>query len=885
MTFLHALSISALALSNSGGPATPGTFTLQESEKAPRSSIDLTAGWRFHFGAQSATVTEATFDDSAWDRVSLPHSWNHLGEYMLERSAATNNAQGIGWYRLAFDAPALAKGRRRVIQFDGVGNIAEVWLNGVRLGEHRGAFSRFRFDISQALRPGNNVLVVKADNSKPAVGSSTENVIPLGGDFFIHGGIYRGVSLIEVDGAHIDLLDHGGPGVYASATLAGDAAEVQVVTRLRNAAARKRRLTVVTSILDAAGASVASTTERADLAGGAASELSQRLRVSQPHLWNGRADPYLYQVAVELRDGRRAIDRVVQPLGIRSFSMDADKGFFLNGKHLPLHGVSRHQDRQAKGWALSEADHDEDMALIAEMGANTVRGAHYQHADKWFELADKYGMVVWAEIPFVNAASFGSDPANAELTANAREQLTELIRQNYNHPSVVTWSVGNEVDIGAAFSPTGISRSLSLLKNLNDLAKQEDLTRPTVFADCCEDSVFRTRPDMEKLAGTTDLIGYNRYYGWYYGQPSGLGPELDKFHARYPRLPISVSEFGAGGAFTQHSDNPVGAPVNPFGRPHPEEYQSWYHEESWKEIKARPYIWASWIWNMFDFASDFRQEGEAIDLNDKGMVSFDRKRRKDSFYFYKAQWSAEPVVHITGSRYIDRAYPVADVRVYSNAPQVRLTLNGVAIGPAPCVERVCVMPGVALKAGANQIEAAADFAGKPMTDSVRWNGPDLAGGTIRIDSGELGVRRTPDGKVIGSDNFFTGGEVKQLNAPGFGRFGPKVERKVVTGPGDLALHDAWRTGAFAYQIPFANGDWTVTVHAIEPDAAQSDVRSFDIVGNGKVAVKRWSPARAAGGVLKATSISFKVHVADGRLKLDFVPVGGQPIVSAIEIAR
>ena len=852
---------------------------------AGRQSTDLASGWRFRFGGDATGITAAGYDDRAWQQVSLPHTWNRMGEYSTTRSPETNNAQGIGWYRLEFNAPAGAPTRRRYLQFDGVGNIAEVWVNGVSVGVHKGAFSRFRFDVSAQLKPGAaNLIVVKADNTKPAPGSSTENVIPLGGDFFIFGGLYRGVSLLEADAASIDLLDHGGPGIYAKATaVTPERADVEVVTRLRNAAAGARKLSLVATIADAAGKTVASTTTPVTVA--ATGEARQSVALPNPHLWNGRADPYMYSIAVELRDGARVVDRVVQPLGIRTFKFDVNEGFSLNGKYLQLVGASRHQDRPVKGWALTPADHAEDMALMADLGANSVRMAHYQHAQEWDDAADRTGMVAWAEIPFVNGVSFSEgEPASPALTANAREQLTELIRQNYNHPSIMIWSVGNEIDIGANFGrSTKPAQSLGLLQNLVALAKLEDPSRPTIFADCCEESgEDRSVVGQQMLAGAADLIGYNRYFGWYYGTPAEFGPKLDHFHAKHPTVPMSISEYGAGGAISQHSDNPLGGPISTFGRPHPEEYESWYHEETWKALKVRKYLFGHWVWNMFDFSSDLRQEGDAIDLNDKGLVTYDRKTKKDAFYFYRANWSSEPTLHITSSRYADRAYPVTDVRVYSNAEQATLTVNGVAAGTQPCPDRICVWPAVALKTGPNRVVVSADIGGTSQMDSVTWNGPDLARG-LNLDAGDLAGHVSAAGARYGSDTFFTGGTAKQLNVrPGFGDNRKQV-KKEVTGGDDPAIFAGYREGSFGYDLPVPNGRWTVKVATFEPDEALAASRTFKVSANGKPGATRFNPAKVAGGALKATTLSFPATVSDGHLKLDFIAQGGPALVAGLSV--
>lgn len=845
-----------------------------------RTSLSLNEGWRFHLGALGDSATQPDFDDHDWSSVSVPHSWNRIGEYRTTRSPEANNVQGIGYYRRHLVGPAQLAGKRVYLQFDAVANIADVWLNGVHIGTHRGAFSRFRLDVTQQLRAArDNVLVVRADNSKPALGSSTQDIIPLGGDFFIFGGIYRGVSLIVAPDAGVDLGDHGGPGVYAHAAhIDATAATIAVDAKLVNAGSSAQRTQGEVRILDASGHAVAQGRFDAPLAAHTSATKHLDLKLVSPHLWNGRADPYLYHVSVAVA-GAHGRDEVVEPLGVRSFRVDANEGFFLNGAHLDLHGASRHQDRPGKGWALSPEDHAEDMAIMADMGANTVRMAHYQHAPEWLDAADKTGMVAWAEIPFVNAASFGDDEGTPALHDNAREQLIELIRQNYNHPSVMFWSVGNEVDIGASFGRGKPAHSRALLAELNALAHQEDTTRLTTFADCCEETnSLPNGQQPEMLAGTTDVMGYNRYYGWYYDAPAKLGKMLDHFHAKHPTVPLSVSEYGAGGALTQHSDDLTGAPIRAWGRPHPEEFQDYYHEESWKQLKARHYLFANWIWNMFDFSSDLRQEGDAIDLNDKGVVTYDRKTRKDAFYFYRANWSDKPTLHLVGRRYAERAYVLNDIKAYSNADAVTLSIDGQQIAAQPCPDRICVWPQITLHAGANHIVGTAMIHGVAVRDEMTLSGPDPRAG-VRIDVGNLGAHVNADGARFGSDHFGLGGTVKMLNGPRFGTNRSAATRGVI-GATDPALYDDWREGSLTYAVPVPNGAWMVVVHSLEPDATKAATRTFSVLANGEMKVQAFNPAQAAGGVLKATQLRFPVTVTDGAVRLSF---DGDAVVAAIEI--
>lgn len=815
------------------------------AEDAVRVSTPLTRGWRFHLGQPgSGDPAQPDFDDRAWQRVDVPHTWNALGEYRLGRTAATRNVQGTGWYRREFDASSLPARSRHWLQFDAVGNVADVWVNGVHVGRHAGAFSRFRFDITRALQPGRNVVAVRADNSPREVGSTTADVIPLLGDFFIHGGMYRGVSVVSVGEAHIALDDYGGPGLYATtAALSDEAARIDALVRLTHSGASAEAALIWLTLHDAQGAMVAEANTPLQLQPGR-NEARLTLQLASPRRWDGRRDPYRYRLAARLVQGGTVVDQVEQQVGLRSFHVDPARGFFLNGRHLPLRGVSRHQDRLGRGWALTAADHAQDMALIEEMGANSVRFAHYQHAPEWFELNDARGMVAWAELALVNKVALVDAPATPALVGNARTQLLEQIRQHYNSPSVVTWGIGNEVDIDMVFGRLGAKADARpLLRELHALARQEDPSRPTVIADCCEDTPGNKAVQPPPLAGIADLMGYNRYFGWYYGQPADLGAHLDALHARHPRLPISLSEYGAGAALTQHSDDPAGGPIAFSGRPHPEDFQARYHELHWPQVDARNYLWGSWIWNMFDFSSAVRQEGDATDINDKGLVSFDRKVRKDAFFYFKAQWSEQPVVHVTGRRYVQRAYPVTDVRVYSNVKgELTLRVNGREHGRRRCEAGICVFPHVALAAGPNTVEAGAAFDGRQLTDAVEWNAPDPRDG-IAINVGDLAQLQL-DGRRFGSDAFFQGGQAARV---------PDAQAQAFAAHPRAPLLHGYRSGRFDYRLPLPPGRWRigVTSMAIAPNAPRTP---FEMRTGGGQST-RITPGRFGMPVEKAIEVS------------------------------
>jgi len=853
---------------------------------AQRTETPLADGWRFHLGAVAGDATAERFDDAGWTPVSVPHTWNRLGSYSVARRPDANTTRGVGWYRLAVDRPAGAAGKRVFLQFDAASIVAEVWVNGRKLGRHEGAFGRFRVDATDALRPGRNVLAVKVDNSKPEPGGTTEFVVPISGDFFMYGGLYRPVSMIVTGQAHLDLMDHGGPGIYGRvASLTDEAARVAVLARLRNDG-RAGAFTLRTRLIDAGGREVARSEDRVTLSAGAAAEREAMLTIAAPRRWNGLADPYLYRTAVELVGRRGAVlDRVEQPLGLRTVAVDPDRGFLLNGKPLRLNGVNRHQDRQDKGWALSPADHRQDMALIKELGANSIRLAHYNHASPFYDLADRNGMVLWAELGLVNLASIpGVADTPAPMRASAEAQLTELIRQNYNHPSVAVWSIGNEI---TNWSSKGLtpSNARPLMTALNTLAKREDPNRPTTLAACCEVLPGEKDDGRDRTAGTADTVAYNLYYGWYtrgrVADASELGAVMRGYHRENPTLPVGVGEYGAGGAITQHTDNVDGGRIENIHRPQAEEVQAAVHELSWKELKPLDFLWGTWVWQMFDATSDLREEGDSTDINTKGLVTFDRSVRKDAYWFYKAAWSREPVLYLTGRRYVDRAYPVVDVRAYSNAPQARLSVNGRDMGAAACADFVCVWPKLRLASGDNAVVATAGDRTDRMT--LRYTGPGRA---MHVRAGSLEGVTVPDGTRYGSDSFFDGGLGHTLNP--YRRELYAVDQrpapaKVVARARVPALYASWRAGkAFRYALPLPDGRYRVTLHLFDPTETAVGRRVFTVAASGGARV-RIDPVARAGAGMTAATVELPAAAKGGLLTLDFAGQVGEAIVSAIDV--
>ena len=656
-----------------------------QAQGTSREVAVLSAGWLFAKGDEPGAADPA-FEDSGWTRVTLPHTFNagetSDGEYY----------RGPGWYRRAIEVAAVRPGRRLFVQFDGAALVADVHLNGQAVCRHQGGHAAFRCDLTGALRPGRNLLAVRVDNSPSRI------VSPLGGDFTVFGGLYRPVSLIEADAVHFDLLDHGGPGVYAHASAIDSAtATVSVEAKVANDGRRRARVPVTLEIVDAEGRTVARSSQAVDVPPGAVRGADATLRLASPRLWDGVRDPYLYTVRARIGE---AGDAVSVPLGVRSFAFDAERGFLLNGRPYPLRGANlMHSARPGKGTAVSDGEIAEDFAILAEMGSTGVRLVHFQHPQAAYDQADRLGLAAWTEIGINSEVE-----DTPEFRANAAQQLRELIAQTSNHPSIVLWGIGNEV----YSEEPHVAR---ILAELHGVAKEADPTRPTVYAHCCQ-------ADDHPKALASDVIGFNRYFGWY-PQDGTMDTWATGFHAAHPERPFAVSEYGAGGSILHQQDPPPDW-VEPAGGWHPEQYQTRYHEQNWLALKDKPYVWGTFVWVGFDLASAGRHEGDRRGINDKGLVTYDRQVRKDAWYWYQAWWSDKPMLHITSRRFTERADPAATVKVYTNAEAATLFVNGEEIGPRRAVNRIVTWP-VTLREGANDIEVRAANGGEVILDRARWS--------------------------------------------------------------------------------------------------------------------------------------------------------------------
>ena len=649
-----------------------------------RKDILLNKNWKFRFSHQ--------VDKNSSRRVDLPHTWNT--EDAL--SGKTDYTRGIGNYEKSLYIEPEWEGKRLFLRFEGANSVANVFVNHRHVGEHRGGYGAFIFEITDLVKYGEqNPVLVRVNNGEQL------DVMPLVGDFNFYGGIYRNVHLLVMEKVCVSPLDYASSGVYLEQQVVNEK-EAEVLARIHLSNKGEAQEIGLRVVVKDNHRVISQEEKNIYLNQGEDSQESMALHIPHPHLWNGREDPFMYDVEVEVIRGGRVTDRVVQPLGLRYYRTDPAEGFFLNGKHLALRGVCRHQDRAGVGNALCREHHEEDVALLLEMGANAVRLAHYPHATEVYDLMDKYGIVVWAEIPFVGPGGY-ADKGFVDLPSfryNGKEQLKELIRQHYNHPSVCFWGLFNELkEYG--------DNPVEYVKELNELAHAEDPTRPTTSAS----------NQGGALNLITDHIAWNRYDGWYGGTPANLGKWLDRTHQSNPELKIGISEYGAGASIYHQQDTLV--QTNPGSWWHPENWQTWYHMENWKVMAARPYIWGTFVWNMFDFGAAHRTEGERPGINDKGLVTFDRKVRKDAFYFYKANWNKkEPMLYLAEKRNRHRLRPLQHFIAFTTAREAELFVNGKSCGKHKTDSYATVeWKDIPLKTGENHIKVVATDK-RPLKDEV-----------------------------------------------------------------------------------------------------------------------------------------------------------------------
>ncbi|WP_409151466.1 glycoside hydrolase family 2 protein [Sphingobacterium sp. BS-2] len=663
-------------------------------------------GWKFYKANNSTFFTDFEngqkyFENQGqwtklevWEDITLPHTYNK-DDMQKDR----NFFEGKAVYQKTFRPAETDKERRTFLKFEGVGAVAQLFVNGNYIGEHKGGYSMFVFEISNSIEYGkDNSITVIADNK------SRKDIIPINHFLFpVYGGIYRPVHLITTNKTNFVVTDQAAPGIFIrQKNVSSKSADIQVEAKLETKEKTIQEVELSIEIKDDQGKTVETQKYPVKISPQGVTYVNETIKMKSPHLWDGIRDPYLYSLTAKITANGKELDAVKQPLGIRHIEMIANKGVFLNGKKYPMYGVTRHQDREGFGSALSFEQHKEDMMLIKEMGATTIRLAHYQQSPQMYALADSIGFLTWAEIPFVNRVSYYEND-------NAKQQMVELVKQNFNHPSIYIWGVHNEV-----YSKTADEQVPVLSRELNDIAKTLDPDRYTVAV-----TGYNVIDRQENLS--TDVQGINHYFGWYGGKIEDLGPWAQKVQKDFPEYKIILSEYGADGNIDIGKEE-VEAPKDVIsGKAFPENYQTETHIQQWAAIEKNPIILASYLWNSFEFAVPAWNRGGVNARNLKGLITFDRKRKKDSFYWYKANWNPEPMIYLANRRDSVRTHKNSKIQLFSNLPKVQLIVNGKEYQAKQGVNsKHWVVDNVELKQGENKIQAKGNSGSEVLTDEMTW---------------------------------------------------------------------------------------------------------------------------------------------------------------------
>lgn len=652
------------------------------------------SGWSFKKApAEKELAVNAPKWEKGWSEVEIPHTWNAKDMQVK----ANNFYEGVAYYKKQYFFPAELKDKRIFLRFEGVGSCAEVYVNGLLATSHKGGYAAFACEISQLLKAGEeNEIIVKADNK------SRPDVIPVNHNLFgVYGGIYRPVWLIVTEPYHISVTDCASPGVYITQkNVSKKQADVKVKVKLDNGTLQPVPVTLQNTIYDQEGKQIATRSHSFDLSAQGEQTYESAFTIKKPTLWQGRENPYLYKVVSRLIKDGQVIDEVVQPLGLRKYEIVAGKGFYLNGEKYPMYGVTRHQDWWGLGSALKNENHDFDLATIMDIGATTVRFAHYQQSDYLYSRCDSLGLIIWAEIPFVNRVT-------GQEAENCRNQLREMIRQSFNHPSIYVWGLHNEV-----YQPHQYTKELT--QSLHDLAKTEDPDRYTV-------SVNGYGHMEHPVNLVADIQGMNRYFGWYEKKIQDIKPWVENLEKEYPHQKLMLTEYGAD-ANLNHQTEYLGDALNWTKEFYPEPFATKTHEYQWSVIAAHPYIIASYLWNTFDFACPMWERGGVPARNMKGLVTFDRKIKKDSYFWYKANWSKDPVLYLTQRRNWDREKKETSITVYSNIGTPKVYLNGKELaGIREGYTSVhYIMDKVTLDMGKNIVKTVVIKDGKTYEDEIEW---------------------------------------------------------------------------------------------------------------------------------------------------------------------
>jgi len=861
-------------------PRSPGVAHHQIGREALlRTRLKINDGWKFLL-ANAAGADNPAHNAATWTTVNLPHTWNV--EDTLDDEPGYH--RGIGWYRRTLNLGSRLQGKRLFLYFEGANQVAEVYVNGELAGRHGGGYTAFAFEITDYVRfdvARRNVIAVKVDNRH------NKDIPPLNADFNFYGGIYRDVWLIATSPIHLTLLDHASSGVYVDTPRVSDEkATVRVRGLVINSTHGVRQVEVTSIVIDREGRRVTTLTSKFRVgAKGQGSFEQTSAPIVRPQLWSPD-QPYLYKVRTVVRHDGRSVDEVVSPLGFRWFSFDADRGFFLNGKHLKLRGTNRHQDYAGMGNAVPDTLQARDLEIIKDTGFNFLRLAHYPQDPSVLKAADRLGLILWEEIPLVNQIT-----VSAEFTQNSERMLTEMIRQHYNHPSVVLWGYMNEVFLGPKMEQEQVRETVKLARTLEEVCHREDPGRVTTIAF---DYGARDLYNTSGIGDVPQVVGWNLYHGWYYEEFSDFGKFLDEQHRLFPRRPLIVSEYGANGDTRLHS-------LAPKRYDSTIEWQRRFHEAYLPQINARPFIAGSAIWNQFDFGSEFR--GETIPhINQKGMFTFDRQP-KDTHYFYKAHLSRRPVVHIATRNWLYRAgadtsaaggsglHPVLQTfDVYTNLPAVELFHNRISLGRRTVDESRRVSWDVPLRDGPNTLIAKGAHEGRPVSDRVEIHFSCQAAvlNDHTVPFRELAVN-------VGSNAQFIDqrGQVWAADQPyrpgSWGYIGSETtttatSRNVLNTAED-PLYQTVLEGLATYRFDVPDGDYEMELRFVEYKFSEPRQRVFGIVVNSRLLIEQLDLAKEYG-TMQAISRRFRVRASERQgIRIDFKPVVSRTLLSAIRIQR
>ena len=826
--------------------------------------------WKF-IKKDTASAQLSTFNDATWSVVMLPHTWNIADG----QDGGSNYYRGIGWYRKHITIPSSYVGKVVYLRFGAVSTKATVYLNGGLLGTHLGGYGTFIFDITSKVLAGQeNIIAVQADNSSGIL------CPPLSADFNHDGGITRNVEIITANPLHINPNEfisskftfNGGawiaqPGIIIrQSNVSATSADLKISTKIRNANSTSQAATIEITVKDAAGQTVKTLTDTKTVAANDTLTSTVSTTISNPHLWDGLNDPYLYQVEVNLKANGVTVDSSVQPLGFRYFSIDANTGFYLNGKSYPLRGVSLHESKIDKGHAVSDADRKEAIDLLRETGLNYFRLSHYQHGDFTYNYLDSLGIICWTEIPNVN--SVGTTTAdNITYTGNAVTNMYELLRQQYNHPCVITWGISNEIDYLSTISPVWTDSVL------NQVVKTEDNYRPTTLAAMGSDKVVNMIPDT---------YSNNRYDGWYSSTISGFATAMDALHAKYPTKKIGVSEYGAGANPLQH-EYPAAQPTT-SGQWHPEEYQNLFHEQYLKAIINRPYFWSTSLWIGIDFAVDGRNEGLHPGLNDKGIINFDRTIKKDAFYWYKANWNQkEKFVYISSRRFSNRSSLKNPIKIYSNCDSVSLTVNGLKYRAIGSSDHIFLFDSIPMISGSNHILANGLKNNIIYRDSVDWycvNGsttptfPEVQTGDIQINF-QTTAATTPAGYLKDDGSVFA----NRGNGYSYGWNANNTTNSRERGTASDKRYDTFIHmqvgGTYSWSITLPNHWYRVSIASGDPGYTDSynkiDANAVTIVDYVPTSAFKYGVGTGYANVTNGT-LTIKPATTSINAKIDFIHI-------------